>query len=792
VEVEDFEFPPIDDGVEPPFVAELNEPQAAAAAHVDGPLVVFAGAGSGKTRVITYRIANLCAVHSVPPYRILAVTFTNKAAGEMKHRLEGLIGKDMTRDLWVGTFHATSAKLLRQYHEAAGLSRSFVVYDDGDQRAVMNRVVKELRIDEKRYPPRQILSRIHSEKQEGRDAADFIPGNYFDDVVAKCFEAYARHMREASAVDFDDLLLRALKLAESKDRVGEELRRKFRYVLVDEFQDVNQVQYRLVRALSAQTTNICVVGDDDQSIYRWRGADVRIVRNFKHDHPGSEVIKLEQNYRSTKNIVDAALGVIRHAQDREPKELWTDNEKGQLVRVVAASTERDEAAFVVGHVRELIDRGVSPDEIAVFYRVHAQSRVLEEVMRAERIAYQIVGGVRFFERAEIKNLLSYMRVIANPASDVDLERIINVPARKIGETTVSRLQAKAGELGERIGKGVSYFDAIDPLVESRELGAAARKALLGFHELIKDLQTFAKTASPSELAAQILESSGYEEALRAEETDESEGRLFNLEEFIGSIQEYEEEVAALGDVATLNGYLERVTLSAQIDDMKDVPKVVLMTVHGAKGLEFSHVMLTGMEEDMFPFRSNDPDRKGDMEEERRLAYVAVTRARKELIITHTELRNIFGSMRLGSPSRFLRDMPTNVVENEATDSRRSAGGRFIDRDRQSWGRDRSESWTHPMSAGGTRRDRQESPPPSFQPGERYVERDDEAPVRSMPVKGGRALDPAALHIGSQVSHSSFGMGVVQSIDEGADPTATVRFTGWAPKRVKVRFLKSAD
>ncbi len=777
---EAFDFPPIDDGPPPPFAAELNEPQAAAAAHVDGPLVVFAGAGSGKTRVITYRIANLVAVHDVPPYRILAVTFTNKAAGEMKHRLEGLIGPDLTRDLWVGTFHATSAKLLRQHHAAVGLKRSFVIYDDADQRAVMNRVVKELKLDEKRYPPRQILARVHTEKQEARGAADFIPGNYFDDIVGKCFTAYEAHMKQASAVDFDDLLLYALRLAESKERVGEELRRKFRYVLVDEFQDVNQVQYRLVRALSAAHHNLCVVGDDDQSIYRWRGADVRIVRNFKHDHAGAEIIKLEQNYRSSKNIVDAALGVIRHATDREPKELWTANVAGAPIRVVAASTERDEAAFVVERIMELLEKGVSAADIAIFYRVHAQSRVLEEVMRAERIAYQIVGGVRFFERAEIKNVLSYMRVLSNPASDVDLERIINVPARKIGDSTITKLTAKAEELG------MGYFDAIDPLVESGGLSTGPKKALIAFQALIEELTKFAKTASPSEIATEVIDASGYRDALAAEETDEAEGRLANIEEFIGSIVEYEEEVAAAGEVATLDGYLERITLSAQIDDMADAPKVVLMTVHGAKGLEFSHVFLTGMEEDMFPFRSQDERRKGDIEEERRLAYVAITRARTELTITHTELRTIFGTLRPGSPSRFLADIPKDVITHENTASRHTGGGRFIDRMRAE-------------GRGGTPfrpAPRADAPPPSFQPGERYVERDEDAAPRDTrakapsPIETPRAFE-GELYVGVRVRHTSFGEGVVLAIDGGDDPTATIRFTGWAPKRVKARFLRPA-
>ena len=498
----------------------------------------------------------------MPPYRILAVTFTNKAAGEMKHRLRNLIGDDLTKSLWVGTFHALSARLIRTFHAEVGLSKNFVIYDDADQKAVMNRVVKELGLDDKRYPPRQLLSKVHKEKQEGRRSQDFIPGNYFDDVFRRVYEAYEKRLLEANAVDFEDLLLDGMRLAESKERAGVELRRKFRYVLVDEFQDVNQVQYRFVRALTAESRNLCVVGDDDQSIYRWRGADVQIVRNFRHDYPDATIIKLEQNYRSSGRIVDAALGVIKPARDREPKELWTENHPGELVRVVATSSERDEAALVVGRVKELIDGGVSPSEIALFYRVHAQSRVLEEVMRASQIAYQIVGGTRFFERAEIKDVLSYLRVLSNPKSDVDLERIINVPPRKIGKSTITLLAEQANR------EGSSLLEALVPLTQGSVLGTAAKKALIKFRELIIELTVVAKTAPPSELAQTVLELTGYRTILEQDETDESDARLGNLDEFVGSIAEYEEEAASAGEVPSLDSYLERVTLSAGLDELK--------------------------------------------------------------------------------------------------------------------------------------------------------------------------------------------------------------------------------
>ncbi|WP_437799056.1 ATP-dependent helicase [Sorangium sp. So ce693] len=798
---------------------ELNEPQARAASHAAGPLLIFAGAGSGKTRVIVYRIANLIVTHRVPPYRILAVTFTNKAATEMKRRLEGLIGADIVKDLWVGTFHAVCARLLRRHHEAAGLDKNFIIYDDDDQRAVMNRVLKELNLDDRRYPPRQVLSRIHAEKQEGRGPAEFERKGYFDDAIARCFEAYERHLKAASAVDFDDLLLSVLRIAEDPTSfAGEDLRGRFRHVLVDEFQDVNQVQYRLVRAFCKSHDNLCVVGDDDQSIYRWRGADVRIVRGFRRDFPHATVVKLEQNYRSIGHVVRGALGVIRHASDREPKELWTANQDGTPIDVVAADSEHDEAAWVVEGVRELIAQGVSPNEIAVFYRIHAQSRVLEEVLREARIPYQIIGGTRFFERAEVKNLLSYLRVIANPKSDVDLNRIINVPARKIGQSTVDKLIQAADLLG------VSLFEAIDPLLEGRvppsampggqlpPLAPAAKRSLLGFRDLILGLMTEAKSASPSALAEEVLARSGYAKALEQEDSVESEARLQNLRELVQSLVDYEQEATAAGDEATLAGYLERVSLVSDVDALADVPKVAMMTIHAAKGLEFHAVFLTGMEEDLFPFRSQDPNRKGDIEEERRLAYVAITRARERLWITHAARRAIFGQTRYGLPSRFLADLPPASVRPIATPAsmmaqRRVEGGfgggggyaasglRFGGPERSWEGRERRPGAQAQGDErfAGARFSREGEPArgamargmdvPDRAPGERYVEREAVDPG----AEGGEGL---ALRRGMRVYHERFGPGVVESVDPGADPIATVKFSGWGKKRIKVAFLRA--
>ncbi|WP_437289045.1 ATP-dependent helicase [Sorangium sp. So ce406] len=806
---------------------ELNEPQARAARHAEGPLLIFAGAGSGKTRVIVYRIANLIVTHRVPPYRILAVTFTNKAASEMKRRLEGIIGADIVKDLWVGTFHAVCARLLRRHHEAAGLEKNFVIYDDDDQRAVMNRVLKELNLDDRRYPPRQVLSRIHAEKQEGRGPGEFERNGYFDDAIARCFAAYERHLKAANAVDFDDLLLSVLRLAEDPASLaGEDLRGRFRHVLVDEFQDVNQVQYRLVRAFCKSHDNLCVVGDDDQSIYRWRGADVRIVRGFRRDFPHATVVKLEQNYRSVGHVVRGALGVIRHASDREPKELWTSNQDGAQIDVVAADSEHDEAAWVVECIRELIAQGVSPNEIAVFYRIHAQSRVLEEVLREARIPYQIIGGTRFFERAEVKNLLSYLRVVVNPRSDVDLNRIINVPARKIGQSTVDKLIQAADALG------VSLYEAIEPLVGGavppsavprsalpsgrlEPLASAAKRSLLGFRDLMQGLMAEMPRLSPSELAEEVLARSGYARMLEQDDSVESEARLQNLRELVQSIVDYEQEAIAAGEDATLSGYLERVSLVSDADALVDMPKVAMMTIHAAKGLEFHAVFLTGMEEDLFPFRSQDPNRKGDIEEERRLAYVAITRARQRLWITHAARRAIFGQTRYCLPSRFLADLPPASVRPMATPTSMMAqrrmdvvgggggygasAGRFGGSGERSWagrgsyeGRERRPAaqaeerlaWSRfPREGEPARAPAREVDRAERAPGERYVERE-------AVDAGGEGGEGLALRRGMRVFHERFGPGVVESVDPGADPIVTVKFSGWGKKRIKAAFLRA--
>jgi ATP-dependent DNA helicase UvrD/PcrA len=780
--------PSPDESVE---LAPLNGPQADAVAHVDGPLIVFAGAGSGKTRVITYRIANLVASHGIPPYRILAVTFTNKAAGEMRERLTKILGPTVTKELWIGTFHAVCVRLIRRYHEAIGISPNFVIYDDSDQKALMKRVLAALKLDERRIAPAKVLSRISREKQEARGPDDMSIDGYQDEITQRCFVAYQKRLRDANAVDFSDLLLVVLRFLErDNDDQAAQLRSRFSHVLVDEFQDVNLVQYRLVRGFCGSGNNICVVGDDDQSIYRWRGADIRMIRGFTRDYPDAKLVKLEQNYRSSQNVVGAALGVIRYAQGRTPKELWTSNSDGEAVRVVHCANERDEAAFVVQELKKHIAAGTSPRDITVFYRVHAQSRVLEEVMRNENVPYQIVGGTKFFDRAEVKDLMSYLRVIMNQQSDVDLLRVINKPPRKIGKQTVEHLAKMAAE------SECSFYDAIPALCSSDRIGKAAKRSLRAFEELIAEFTRAALTASPRDLAEEVMTASGYAQWLQKQDNAESDARLDNLHEFLGSIAEYEEEQSYADEEATLTDYLTRVSLQSDADSMKDAPRVPMMTVHAAKGLEFDVVFITGMEEGLFPLRGQEPGQEEELEEERRLAYVAITRARHHLAITHTNTRMIYGQVRYNTPARFLAEIPPKHQEREAT--------RALKEISRNYTLGRSNGSHREMIRGGRARSPGGPTPAARQPaparpqaprraaGERYIERDefvDDAPSFDAPA--GAGFDTFNLRIGTRVRHTKFGVGEVTAIGAGSNPSVAVKFPGWGVKRIKLTFLTPA-
>jgi DNA helicase-2/ATP-dependent DNA helicase PcrA len=764
-------------------LGDLNAPQAEAVAHVAGPLLVFAGAGSGKTRVITYRVANLVAEERVPPYRILAVTFTNKAAGEMRARLTRLLGEDLAKELWVGTFHATCARILRRHGSSVGVPPNFVIYDAQDQRTLVTRAIKELDLDDKRYPPRQLLAAIQKEKQEGRDPESMrgVGVGYVDDVVRRVFTRYERQLEAAGAVDFDDLIGKTRRLLLEKEQ---KLQARFWHVLVDEFQDTNWLQYELVRLLSSSTKNLCVVGDDDQSIYRWRGADRRNILGFQRDYPGAKVVKLEQNYRSTGHIVKAALAVIEPSSERVPKSLWTDNPVGAALEVVAVHDEHEEAALVVQTLKAAREEDVELRELAVFYRVHAQSRVLEEQLRAARIPYQIVGGTKFFERAEIKDALSYLRVLANDKSDVDLLRIINTPPRGIGQVTVDKLGALA------TSKNVSLYDALAVVgVETTaDLAAAATKKLRALRDLLVGMKNATREMSPSDALLHVLDTTGYLVLLQEDKDVESASRLENLRELVGSVRDYETEALAAGEPATIDGFLERVTLRTDVDDIEsEGGAVTLMTVHAAKGLEFRGVIMTGMEEDMFPYRSmQDSTRPDDLDEERRLAYVAITRARERLLLVHARTRQIFGTTRWGRPSRFISDIPPDVVVHRATRSARADAGRFVDaapRIAPRVGAFRDGEVAHPQASDSDEEivSLRGAPPSSLQGevGGRYVDREffsDDGP---------------GVRRGARVLHERFGEGVVRDVVDSVEPAVVAFFPAWGTKKVLVRYLRLA-
>jgi DNA helicase-2/ATP-dependent DNA helicase PcrA len=749
------------------FDAELNEPQAAAVAHGQGPLLVFAGAGSGKTRVITFRIANLLAELRVPPWRILAVTFTNKAAGEMRARLERLCGPELARALWVGTFHATCAKLLRAHGGAVGLQPNFVIYDAADQRAVVARALKDLDLDERRYPARAVLAHIHKHKQEGRGPDEAAAVSYIDEVALRLFRAYEERLRAANAVDFEDLILLVARLLTSNPE-GDKIRRRFDYVLVDEFQDTNATQYRFLRELVRDHRNLCVVGDDDQSIYRWRGADVRNIRHFRRDYPDATVVKLEQNYRSTKRIVQAALSVISRSTEREPKELWTANDDGDQVLVVAARDERDEAAFVVDAIQTARAEGTSLREMAVFYRVHAQSRVLEEALRASRVPYQIIGGLKFYDRAEVKDAIAYLRALVNPKSDVDLLRVINVPARGIGQTTVDRLTTWATVTGATVAEAIARAGEIE------DLAAAAKKKLQGLAQLLEGLRTGVDTAPPGEVLERVLQETKYIEWLEKEDSAEADARIENLRELVGSLKDYEAEAQAAGERSSVSGFLERVTLVSDADAIDEEGRVVLMTVHGAKGLEFERVLLTGMEEEMFPYKGVDPGEREELEEERRLAYVAITRARKRLVMTHTQMRQIFGTTRWNRPSRFLGELPAGAIEQRATAALAGESrSRYVDRsDVRVAPAGPARPWSHPQSTAA-----------GPEPGARYVDHE---------FFDDRPDDVAELSLrrGSRVRHDRFGEGEVLRVVSVGEPAVVAFFPGWGERKILARFLKA--
>ncbi len=728
----------------------LNPEQLAAVVHTAGPLVVFAGAGSGKTRVITHRVAQLIQARGVAPWRILAVTFTNKAARELRERLEKLV-PGQASSLWVGTFHAVCARLLRAHAEACGVRKDFVIYDDSDQRAMLTRIVRALQLDERRYPPKQVQWRINTLKQEGISAQQFEPVDPFERVVQQIYLAYEERMRGSSALDFGDLIFRLVLVMRENSGLRAHLQDRYEHVLVDEFQDVNHTQFELVKTLCEQHRNLCVVGDDDQSIYRWRGADRRNILDFRKFFPDATVIKLEQNYRSTQRILRVAHSVVSKNFDREPKQLWTDNPEGSPITVIACDDERDEATTVVSGMRMLLDAGYARNDIALLYRVHAQSRVFEESLRHSNVPYRVIGGLRFYDRAEVKDLLAYLRVAHNPDDDVSLLRIINVPARGIGKTTVERLV----EAAARAGGGV--FAALSSAADDAAHSAGTKKKLTVFLQLIAQMRSAAAAGEePSALAKTILRDTGYLQALRVEDTPEADSRIENLEEVVKSMEEFEGE----HEDPTLASFLELVTLETDADRVELDDAITLMTVHAAKGLEFPIVMVAGLEEETFPHRGfesgDDPE---ELEEERRLAYVAFTRARERLFLSYAQVRRMYGEMKFRRRSRFIDEMPESELHWVGL-------------------RRHSAAPSRPAPAPPPRLG-ERAPAARPRLGERYVDRSELNDV----ADGG-------ITLGMRVRHSRFGVGQVTAVTAGMPPRVTVSFTD-GPRQIVSTFLEPA-
>jgi DNA helicase-2/ATP-dependent DNA helicase PcrA len=698
------------------LLAALNPAQREAVLHVDGPLLVVAGAGSGKTRVLTHRVAHLIRAHGVKPNEILAITFTNKAATEMRERLERILGRT-ARAIWILTFHAACGRILRREAERLGYRSSFTIYDQADQVRVVKACLEELGKDPKRFTPRGIHAQISNAKNQLISPEEYMArvASFWDQTVAEVYELYQRKLYGSNAVDFDDMLMLTVQVLERFPEALDRWQTTFRHVLVDEYQDTNHAQYRLLQLLAAKHRNVFAVGDPDQSIYAFRGADIRNILDFEVDFGGADTVALEQNYRSTNAILEAANAVIDNNRDRKPKRLWSELGEGDPVEAVEVEDEHAEARFVAAEIARLVETGESASEIAVFYRTNAQSRVLEDVLVRQQVPYQVIGGPRFYERAEIKDAVAYLVLLHNPSDAVALMRIANRPRRGIGDTSVRRLVAHAEALG------ISLWEATaDP--EAAGVATASARAIRSFRTLVESLMSAAQELAVDELVAAVLQRSGMIEAYEAERTIEARGRIENLQELVGSAQEYRARV----DDPALAGFLEEVQLQSDQDTLAtDTPQVTLMTIHNAKGLEYRVVFLIGMEEGIFPHARSIED--NEIEEERRLAYVGMTRAMERLTLTHATARSLYGRREYNLPSRFLDELPPSV-----------------DRERL-----RPASW-----AGYAQSARQIAP------------------------LGERALP--ALSTGDSVRHGSLGEGVVTRIEP--DGVVTVRFAADGSER----------
>lgn len=643
------------------MLSELNPEQQKAVTHSDGPLLLMAGAGSGKTRVLTYRISYLLRRHGTPPWAVLALTFTNKAAREMKDRVAQLVGP-IAEDIWISTFHSMCVRMLRRDIDRIGYSRNFTILDSSDQLSVIKQILKSQNVDPKKFDPKAILGMISAAKNELQTASKFAQtaSGVFEQVAADVYSEYEKRLKQNNALDFDDLIMKTIQLFNEVPEVLDFYQRKFQYIHVDEYQDTNKAQYRLVKLLGDRLQNICVVGDSDQSIYRWRGADIQNILSFEKDYPDATVILLEQNYRSTKTILKAANSVIANNGNRKPKNLWTENAEGAKISVYEAATEQAEAQFVVEKIKEAAaEPGFSYKDVAILYRTNAQSRIIEEYFVKSNLDYNIVGGTKFYDRKEIKDVLAYLRLVANPNDDISLQRVVNVPKRGIGATTVDKIAVYAD------AHGLSMFKALGEL-EQIGVTARARTKLVEFRDQVNNWVQMQDYLSVTELVEEMLDKTGYREMLKNEQTIEAQSRLENIDEFITVTQEFEKR----SEEKDLVSFLTDLALVADIDQLdKDEEAtrkeaITLMTLHSAKGLEFPYVFLIGMEEGVFP-HSRSLFEEEEMEEERRLAYVGITRAEKRLYLTSAKMRTLYGRTNTNPTSRFIAEIPAELIEEDS-------------------------------------------------------------------------------------------------------------------------------
>lgn len=759
---------------------KLNEPQREAVYHTDGPLLILAGAGSGKTRVLTHRIAYLIGERGVNPWNILAITFTNKAAEEMRQRVDNLVGFG-AESVWVSTFHSACVRILRRFIDRLGYENHFTIYDTDDQKTLIKEVCRKVDVDTKVFKERSLLSAISSAKNEMILPDEFelnAGGDFAKMKIAKVYREYEAQMRANNALDFDDLLVKTVQLLQTQPDVLESYQERFRYIMVDEYQDTNTVQFQLVSLLAGKYKNLCVVGDDDQSIYKFRGANIRNILDFEHEYPDAKVIKLEQNYRSTGNILNAANSVIANNRGRKEKSLWTENGEGELIRLRQFDTAFDEADFIGEDIKSAVRQGGSYNDSAVLYRTNAQSRLLEEKFIAMNIPYKIVGGVNFYARREIKDLLAYLKTIDNGRDDVAVRRIINVPKRGIGLTTINRIQESATE------RGIGFYEALLAPELIAGVGRSATK-LDSFAALIEYFKTLAEEMNITDLLQEVIEKTGYIESLENEDKEEAKTRKENIDELISKAATYEESCQDKDEKATLSGFLEEVALVADIDSLdEDQEYVVLMTLHSAKGLEFPRVYLAGMEDGLFPgYMSINAGDREELEEERRLCYVGITRAEQELTLTSARRRMVHGETQYNPMSRFVKEIPRELLD---TGNKKFTQETEMPAQQNTYARAREAFRAQAFAGalGGM------TPAKNQGVGKPLTGSQALASLQKGSQLAAGGNGPLGYEVGDRVRHVKFGEGTVTDIKEGGrDHEVTIEFDSVGTRKMFAKFAK---